>query len=338
MAPNTDRNHSPVPLIDIGPFLDGERKAGSRVVESVDRACREIGFLMITGHRVPAELMDETHAIVRRFFGRPLDEKMRWSVTPERYRGYAPCSSEGLAYSLDSDTPPDLRESFVTGPIDVPGDTYHTSSEGGRYFTPNLWPDAPAGLRALWESYYREMERVAGALMRIFALGLALPENFFASKIDRHITIAAAMYYPVVSAPPRPGQLRSGAHTDYGSLTIVHSDTDVGGIEVLRAGREWARVPHVPGSFIVNLGDLMAEWTNDRWVSTFHRVDLPAPHETHRDRLSMIFFHQPNYDSMIECIPTCTGADNPPRYAPIASGAHREAKITKHRTLKDLPA
>ena len=335
---STNGSRSPIPLIDIGPFLDGDRDGGARVVEAVDRACREIGFLMITGHRVPATLIDQTHAIARRFFGLPLEEKMRWAVTPERYRGYVACASEGLAYSLDSDTPPDLRESFVTGPIDVPADAYHYGSEGSPYFAPNLWPDAPAGLPALWESYYREMERVAGALMRIFALALSLPEDFFARKIDRHITIAAAMYYPAVTAPPHPGQLRSGAHTDYGSLTIVHPDTDVGGIEVLTDDRRWARVPHVPGSLIVNLGDLMAEWTNDRWVSTFHRVGLPGPHEAHRDRLSMIFFHQPNYDAIIECLPTCTGPGNPPRYAPIASGAHREAKITKHRTLKDLTA
>ena len=219
--------------------------------------------------------------------------------------------------------------------MDVRDDRYYTGPEGGRFFTPNLWPERPAGLRSLWEAYYREMERVAGTLMKIFALALELPEDFFARKIDRHITIFAAMYYPPVTAAPRPGQLRSGAHTDYGSLTIVHTDTDVGGIEVLTTGRDWTRVPHLPGSFIVNLGDLMAEWTNDRWVSTFHRVGLPGPADVGRDRLSMIFFHQPNYDAAIECLPTCTGPGNPPRYARITSGAHREAKINKHRTMKD---
>ncbi len=334
----TDGIQSSVPLVDVRLFLDGDRRAGSRVVEAVDRACREIGFLMITGHQVPAELIEQTHRIARQFFSLPIEEKLRSSVTPERYRGYVPPASEGFAYSLDSDTPPDLRESFVTGPIDVPADNYHAGPEGSRYFAPNLWPPAPPGLRVLWEAYYREMEHVAGALMRIFALALELPENFFERKIDRHITIAAAMYYPALSGTPQPGQLRSGAHTDYGSLTMVHTDTDVGGIEVLTPAREWARVPHVPGSFIVNLGDLMAEWTNDRWVSTFHRVGLPGPQQTHRDRLSLIFFHQPNYDAVIECLQTCTGPGNPPRYAPVTSGAHREAKITKHRTLKDLTA
>ncbi len=326
---------SSVPLVDVGPFLDGDRAGAQAVVEAVDRACREIGFLIVTGHRVPPELMRETQAVTRRFFDLPLDEKLRYRVTPERYRGYVPCASEGLAYSLDNDTPPDLRESLVTGPIDIPVDRYHAGPEGSRYFTPNLWPERPANLQGLWEAYYREMERVAGALMRIFARALSMPEDFFAPKIDRHITIFAAMYYPPVITPPRPGQLRSGAHTDYGSLTIVNADTDVGGIEVLTPGQGWERVPFVPGSFIVNLGDLMAEWTNDRWVSTFHRVGLPGPADIGRDRLSLIFFHQPNYDATIECIPTCTGPGNPPRHARTTSGAHREAKIAKHRTLKD---
>jgi isopenicillin N synthase-like dioxygenase len=328
---STAPHHSSIPLIDIAPFIAGDRSDRRRVAAAVDRACRDLGFLIVTGHGVHRETLSDVQGAFRSFFARPEHDKTGYAVTPERYRGYVPCAAETFAQSLDQQSLPDLRESYVIGPIDTPADAYHTGPEGSRYFTPNLWPDEPRSVRPAAEAFYREMGRLAGTMMDIFALGLGLPESFFADKIDRHITILGAMYYPALERAPHPGQLRSGAHTDYGSLTMVYTDTDVGGIEVLTPRRQWLRVPYVPDAFIVNLGDLMAEWTNDRWVSTLHRVGLPGPRDVHRDRLSVIFFHQPNYDAVIECLPTCSGPGNPPRYSRITSGAHREAKIAKHR-------
>lgn len=320
-----------IPLIDVAPFAEGGPAEKWRVAQAVDKACREIGFLMVTGHGVRREILDDVQRAYHEFFARPETEKAHYQVTAECYRGYVPRAAETFAYSLNQQTPPDLRESFVVGPIDTPDDDYHRGPIGRRFFAPNVWPARPAYLRASSENFYRAMEALAGTLMRIFAVALGLPEDFFNDKIDRHITILGAMYYPPVHRAPAPGQIRSGAHTDYGSLTIVHTDTDVGGIEVLTPEQRWIRVPYVRDAFIVNLGDLMAEWTNDRWVSTLHRVGLPALGEEHRDRLSVIFFHQPNYDAEIRCLPTCSGPDNPPRYGTTTSGAHREAKIAKHR-------
>ena len=329
---------SSIPLVDIAPFLAGDRADQQRVATAVDQACRDLGFLIITGHGVHRETLSNVQRAFRGFFALPESDKHRYAVTPDRYRGYVPCAAETFAQSLGRETPPDLRESYVVGPVDTPSDEYHRGPQGSRYFTPNLWPAEPATVRPAAAEFYRELERVAGTMMRIFALGLGLPEQFFADKIDRHITILGVMYYPPVARQPEAGQLRSGEHTDYGSLTMVYTDTDAGGIEVLTPERRWLRVPYVPDAFIVNLGDLMAEWTNDRWVSTLHRVGLPEPHELHRDRLSVIFFHQPNYDAVIECLPTCSGAGNPPRYSRTTSGAHREAKIEKHRAAQSSAA
>ena len=272
-------SQSLVPVIDIAPFLAGGRADKARVAAEVDDACREIGFLIIAGHGVAQAQIDEMRGVTRAFFELPHWEKLRVKMPPDRYRGLMTVGSEDTAYSMDdeAENAPDWRESFVIGPHDHAYDDYHYGPGGWRFFAANFWPDRPVEMRPLWEAYYREMERLAGDLMRIFACALGLPESFFADKIDRHITNFIASYYPPQTTPPLPGQLRCGAHADYGSLTIVTSDTPVGGLQVLGKDGTWSDVPCIPGTFVINLGDLMAEWTNDRWRSTLHRVVNPPP-------------------------------------------------------------
>ena len=221
----------------------------------------------------------------------------------------------------------------------MPTTSTTTASVVPRYFAANMWPEQPDGLREVWERYFAEMTRLSADLMRIFALALEMPEHWFADKIDEHITNFSVIHYPAQDDLPGANQLRSGEHSDYGSLTIVHTDTDVGGLEVLQrrvgdAG-EWVGVPIIPDTFVINLGDLMAEWTNDRWVSTLHRVANPPRDQADVTKTSLLFFHQPNYDAVVECIPTCMGPNNPPRYVTTTSGEHVTTKITKHRTDKE---
>jgi isopenicillin N synthase-like dioxygenase len=175
--------------------------------------------------------------------------------------------------------------------------------------------------------------------MRIFALALDLPERFFADKTDRHISGLRVVHYPDQPSLPLAGQSRAGAHTDYGAVTILRSDDAPGGLEVLSRRGQWAAVAPAPGAFVLNIGDLMMRWTNDRWVSTLHRVANPPPESgACSRRLSLVFFHQPNYDAVIECLPTCTSAANPPRYAPVTSGQHRLAKFLKGVGAAPQPA
>tara|TARA_B100000686_G_C16798152_1_gene983912 strand:+ start:2745 stop:3749 length:1005 start_codon:yes stop_codon:yes gene_type:complete len=321
-----------VPLIDISPFLSGDIYDKQRLAKAVDDACKNIGFLIITGHSVPESLITEMYKTSAEYFSLPLWEKMALKMPPDRYRGYTPMGSESLASSLDNDTPSDLKESFSIGPFDVPYDEYHFGSEGARYFAPNYWPDKPNRMRSIWESYFSEMNRLANDLMRIFAVALDVSEDFFENKIDKHITNFSAIHYPGQKHKPKENQLRGGQHTDYGSLTIVNTNSDVGGLEVERRDGSWEPVPWVKDAFSINIGDLMAEWTNDRWVSTMHRVANPPSTKSHMSKTSLLFFHQPNYDAEIECIPTCTSSDNLPKYSKTTSGKHVTMKITKHRS------
>ena len=325
-----------IPLIDIGPFLEGGSSEKQAVAKKVNEVCRDIGFLVVEGHEVSESLIVEMYEVSEEYFALPLWEKMRFKMPPDRYRGYTPMGAEGLALSLDDETPPDLKESFSMGPFAHPYDEYHFGTAGAHYFAPNMWPDQPTRMRGLWEQYYSKMEELAGNLMRIFAVALSIPETTFDDKIDRHITNFSVIRYPdQESIEPAKKQLRAGAHTDYGSLTIVHTNTDIGGLEVMTEDGNWEGVPWVPNSFIVNIGDLMAEWTNDRWVSTLHRVANPPRDSASTHKTSLLFFHQPNYDAIVECIPTCVSADKPARYGRTTSGEHVTMKIEKHRIVED---
>ena len=321
-----------VPVIDISPFLAGAPEDKARVAAEVDAACRDIGFLVISGHGVADSQTRELQRVARAFFERPHWEKLRIKMPPDRYRGFMAVGNEDVAYSMDqAEKAPDWRESFVTGPSNHAYDEYHYGPDGWRFFAANLWPDEPSEMRSLWQAYYLEMERLAGDLMRIFALALGLDEHFFVNKIDKHITNFTTCYYPPQLTAPLDNQLRCGPHSDYGSLTIVSSDNPIGGLQVLGKDAAWDDVPLVPGTFSINLGDLMAEWTNDRWRSTMHRVINPPRQNADSSRLSLLFFHQPNYDAAIECLPTCSDAANPPRYERITSGEHVARKVDLSR-------
>lgn len=321
-----------IPVIDLAPYRGGSEADKRGVAERVNAACRTIGFLVVTGHGVDPELVRRLRSVTAEFFALPEDQKFEVEMPPDRYRGYM-AEAESLAASYGEDSPPDLKESLTIGPVDVPnGDAYFAAEQAGAFFAGNLWPDQPAELRRTWTEYYREMERLATELMRICALALGLDEHYFDASVDRHITNMSAIHYPPLAAEPMPGQLRGGAHTDFGSITIVQRDAAPGGLQVLIDG-EWVSAPYIENSFVINLGDLMAEWTNDEWVSTIHRVALPPTlDDAGSDRLSFTFFHQPNYDAVIEAIPTCTGPDRPAKYGTTTSGAHIMQKIAAMRS------
>ena len=324
-----------IPIIDISPFLKGGDAERRAIAAAVNTACSEIGFLLVIGHGIPASLVDEMRHVSTTFFERALEEKMRYRMPPDRYRGYIALGNEALAYSLDEKTPPDYKESFSIGPVDAPDDAYHRAATPANFFAPNMWPDGLPEFRTTWTAYYRGMEELATTLMRIFAMALGMDAHYFDDKIDRHITNFSMLHYPPQHDPPLPGQLRAGAHTDYGSLTIVKPDGAEGGLQVRAKDGSWLDVPHVPDAFVVILGDLMAEWTNDRWVSTLHRVVNPSRAAgAAARRLSMAFFHQPNYDAVIQCLPTCADANRPPRYRTTTSGEHVWMKINKHREIE----
>jgi len=318
-----------VPVIDISPYRRGDETARRALAVDVDRTCREIGFMVISGHGVDPDLIAAVETASRAFFDLPLEEKMRIGrPAPDVTRGYMPFKAEVLVRSRGGDAAGDLNESLMIGPINIGDTPYYTAPAAGRHFAPNLWPAQPADLRPAYERYYRAMEALAADLMLVFAMALDLPETYFDRSIDRHISRLRVRNYPAPKVAPEPGQLRAGAHSDYGSLTILKTEDRPGGLQVLSKDGDWLDVPHLPGCFVVNIGDMMARWTNDRWVSTLHRViNPPAERAAESRRQSLVFFHNPNYDAFVSCLPSCADAANPPKYPTTTSGEHLREKF-----------
>ena len=304
-----------VPVIDLAPYRDGTDKMG--VAHAVDRACRDSGFLVVGGHGVSPALIERTRAAGRAFFDLPLAEKQRVArPAPTVARGYIGMEEESVGRSRDpSATAGDLNESLMIGPVDLPTPAY---AAGSPHFAPNIWPAEPASLRAVWSEYHRAVGSLAETSMRIFALALGRDEHFFDPMVDRHISRLRVRNYPAPTTSPLPGQIRAGAHSDYGSLTILCTEDRAGGLQACNAEDTWVDVPILPDTFIVNIGDLLARWTNDEWVSTLHRVVNPsAGAEAASRRQSLVFFQNPNYDAPIESLAT-----GPAKYQPTTSGAH----------------
>lgn len=314
----TDR----VPIIDIGAARGTNASSRRALADEVATACEEIGFLVVTGHGVPAGVVERLYEASRSFFEGPLEHKVAAGrPAPGQIRGYSGLEAEGLGLLEDEPAPADLKESFDVGPVGVDrGDPYVTSPAAGDHLAPNIWP-ALAGFEEAFVAYYRAMEALALTMTSIFAEALAVPAAHFSSALERHVSILRANYYPAQARPPRPGQLRAGAHSDYTALTILWQE-DVGGpgLEVRTRSGAWVPVAAVPGSFVVNLGDSMMRWTNDRWRSTMHRVVNPPTDSPERPRTSFAYFVQPAYDALIECIPSCEDETNPARYPPVANG------------------
>jgi len=323
-----------VPVIDVAPFLAGDADATRTIAHQVDEACREIGFLTIIGHGISEAQIDAARRAGRDFFELPLEQKQH---TPrpshESGRGYTVFGDQALAYSLGVETPPDLQESFGIGPLDVLlDDPYYHAPEAWTFFTPNIWPESPAEFRPALSGYFARVDLLTRDLMRLFALALGLDEQYFSDKVDRPVSSMRIVHYPPLRGAPRDSQLRAGAHSDYGSITILQTDDESGCLQVKTRSGAWVDVLPPPGAFIVNLGDLMSRWTNDRWISTLHRVAVPLDGQG-RSRLSLVFFGQPNYDTVIECLPTCRGPGEPPKYPPITTVELSQSKHMKVRHM-----
>ncbi|MGF1625797.1 MAG: isopenicillin N synthase family dioxygenase, partial [Alphaproteobacteria bacterium] len=292
-----------IPLIDLDHF---DRAGEAAVARAVGDACARVGFFAITNFAVPQSVLDDAWAAARGFFDLPLDERLAAKVPYAGYPyGYCPFKAETLAYSLGEETPADLKESYSCAFTQAPRGPLADPDEAFAH-SPNIWPARPAGFAEAMRGYYEAMSVLAARLMRLFAIALDLPPGHFAPMIDRHVSGLRILNYPEQAVPPEPGQIRAGAHTDYGSLTILRQEAAPGGLQVLGPDGGWLDVPAHPDSLVVNLGDLMQRWTNDRWRSTLHRVVNPPPDAQGRSRRqSIAFFHQPNWDARIDCIPSC---------------------------------
>ncbi len=306
-----------VPVVDFAPFLSGDESGKDQVAAAIGAACEDIGFFYLTNHGVTGETTEDIFAAAKRFFDLPLERRMDPTtlISPEHSRGYQPV---GARFYPDT-TAPDLMEAFKYQRELPPDDPDLVA--GDRIQQPNKWPDGLPGWRDALLAYFDAVDGVAANLLRAFALALDLEEEYFLGFYQKPLTQVSLLHYP--PAPPTEGLFGNRPHLDETAFTIVLQG-DVPGLEVLTKSGSWTTAPPIDGSFVINIGDYMGRWTNDRYRSTRHRVVNRAGAE----RYSVPYFAIPDFDAVIECLPTCQGPDNPPKYEPLQVGPAIQAKFS----------
>ena len=318
-----------VPVIDIGAYFDGDQSARRSIGNAIGEACESIGFFCIEGHHVPPALLNLAFATAAAFYDQPQTVKnASRPAQSSAARGYHRLGTKNLAKTLGYDNPPDLREQFYIGPLEDWASRYQEHPDAAFLYAPNIWPASPVDYRPVFSHYYRELETLAVDLMRLFALGLEMDEAFFDDKIDRHFATLPTNDYPALDYAPEPDQLRCGEHTDFGSLTILAVGAGESGLQVRTRDGDWIGASTEPGQFIVNIGDMMQRWTNDRWISNRHRVVNPTTVDGAKvRRQSMGFFLHPNFDAQIACLSSCQDSATPARYSPVLAGTLMAEKM-----------
>lgn len=298
-----------IPVIDFGPAFRGEPGGLERVAGRVREACERVGFFYLAGHGVPEAVIDDAFAASREFHALPLAVKQQLRLN-ENNIGYLPVNqSMQRASTVHRATRPNFNESFFISHDRGPDHPAVLAGEPLR--GQNQWPDGHAAMRAAMVRYLGTLEGVGARMLPVLARALDLPRDWFAPFFagEAHVTLRFLHYPPQEAGDDE--QFGQGPHTDNSFLTIL-ARTEVPGLAVRLPGGEWLAPPVLPGTFLVNLGNVMKRWSNDRFLSTPHGV----LNDSGTDRYSIAFFYSPNPDATIECMPTCVGPDNAPRYPP----------------------
>ncbi len=305
-----------IPLVDFAGFADGAAARRDSVAAALRGALETYGFCYLSSHGVPAPVLDALFAQSRAFFGLPLADKQRVRpADPRSTRGYGGVATQ----ALDETRPADLKEVFQAGPE-------------REEIRPNAWPERMPAFQTAVRAFHDAACATCMQLMRAIASSLGLAEDYFQPYYTHTDSTARLLHYPPLAEPPRPGQLRAGAHTDFGGINLLFQ-SDQGGLEIQAPDGTWIPAPSVPGTAVVNTGDLIERWTNGQFRSSLHRVVNPDGPAAMRDRYSAVLFHSPNRDAVIACLEPCQTAHRPPRFPPITAGEHMRARIESSRRV-----
>jgi isopenicillin N synthase-like dioxygenase len=297
-----------IPVLDLGPCLASAPGALERTAADLREALEGVGFFLLVNHGVPRALIERTFAEARRFHAQPDEVKMALRMN-EHNNGYMAMGRYAVWTSdVNANDKPDLNEAFFVKrerPVDDP-----LLRSGRRFVGPNVWPHDLPGFRQTVLAYTDAVDALGRRLLPVCAVALDLPPDYFDAAFAESQFSFRLSHYPPVTA--EPNQFGIAPHTDANFLTFL-AQTEVPGLQLRLPSGAWLDVPHVPDSYAVNAGDMMFRWTNGRFKSTPHRALPPVG----RERYAIPFFLGPHIDTVIACLPTCTTADNPPRFPPI---------------------
>ncbi|OUL23233.1 2-oxoglutarate and iron-dependent oxygenase domain-containing protein [Nostoc sp. 106C] len=298
-----------IPIINLAAFSQ-DNTTKSTIVKEIYQACHEIGFMYLQNYGISQGLIEQVFAQSQSFFNLPLAVKQQLAWSDEfSNTGYVGIERE----RLDPNKPGDLKEAFNIGKQEDRGKDL-----------PELSLNV-AGQNPSFLTFYEACTKLANTVLQTLALALELPEDFFTSKHNHQNHTLRSLHYPPLQITPQPGQIRAGEHSDYGSITLLFQD-DIGGLEVQTASGEWIAAPSIPGTVVVNTGDLMQRWTNHVFCSTKHRVMIPNDNRVKQSRYSVAFFCHPNDDIEIACLESCRNHHSP-IYPPILAGKYLLSRL-----------
>ncbi|WP_028933975.1 isopenicillin N synthase family dioxygenase [Pseudonocardia spinosispora] len=323
-----------VPAVDISPYVTGG-SPGERaeVADAIDSACATVGFIQVLGHGVPDAVTQGLATAMDSFFELPLDTKKTYRV-PDANRGYSPPKSESLSLSAGVEAASKMNDFFEAYNVGVEARSFPHLDLSEADYGLNLWPEVD-GFTESVRRYFDHAARVARTLTGIFADALDVGPDYFARLTDHSIDVLRMNNYALPEGTVTlDGDLTGmGEHTDFGIVTVLWADR-VAGLQVLDRDGRWHDVSPADGALLVNLGDLTARITNDRWSSTLHRVKPPIVDGAIQRRRSAAFFHDGNPEVVVETLDSHLGLDSELAYEPITVRDHIRAKLAGSRQGK----
>ncbi|MBL8837180.1 MAG: isopenicillin N synthase family oxygenase [Alphaproteobacteria bacterium] len=319
-----------VPVVDVGPLFGRDAGAFARTARELRRVFETVGFAYIAGHGVKPELIEALFAASRQFHALPIEAKMRVKMNAQ-HRGYMPFSTSTIVTSsVARVTKPNQSESFMMMHEVSPDDPDVVA--GKPLQGPNQWPEELPDFKPTLIGYEAAARRVGETLARAIAVSFDLPAEWFAPHFAKPTTWLRLLHYPPLPDPLPPDLFSSAPHTDYGFLTILAQD-DTGGLEVRGRDGSWIPAPPIKGTYVVNVADVLMQWTNGILVSTPHRVRNVAG----RDRYSCPYFYDPGIDTVVECLPGIVKPGESPRWPATSWRDYVMERLDKNYVYRQRP-
>jgi isopenicillin N synthase-like dioxygenase len=302
LPPSRRMNFAEVPLVDIGPLVAGDVSGSEAVIRAIGRACSDVGFMYVSHHGVPADVVDNAVGAARRFFALPLADKLEvWMAKSDQFRGFIPHKAGGSKSAVNH------REGYIIR-------AERERSAGQPMDGPNQWPARPAEFKPAMLAYYEAVDRLGRTLCYGFAKALGLPGDAFDGMFEHSMTQLKLNFYPAQESPEKEDEIGLVAHTDSGAFTILWQD-DVGGLETVNEEGEWVVVPPIPETFVINIGDILQAWSNGQFSSTPHRVI----NRYGAERISIPLFVNPNFTTLVKPLV----GEAPAGFVPFLSGEYQ---------------
>jgi isopenicillin N synthase-like dioxygenase len=321
-----------IPLIDVADFLAGKPGAAERAAAELRFAFEAVGFYYLAGHGVPQSLIHSTYAEAARFHAQPIETKLAVKVD-EHNIGYMPIALTPPPNAAAQGKKPSQNEAYFLRRERAASDPDVVSNR--RFHATNKWPADLPGFRENTLRYMNTLEALCWKLVRLYALALDLPETFFDASFEKpHVILRMSRYPAIDGADDSIASLVP--HTDSGFMTLLPPNK-VQGLSILLPDGRWMDAPGIEDAFVVNGGDILHRWTNERFLSTPHRVRNVSG----QLRYAIPFFCDPSHDTVIECLPTCRSADQPAKYPPIKFGDYAlwfAAQRYEHMAKVQTPA